>query len=157
MMDLILDVRVTNPQGVSNVQRFHSSEVMGASAQAAFDQKTVTYGELAEQNNLLFAPVIMESFGLWHTKMHDIVKKYSRLIADLHNRPYSVVVDYWIKRFSVVLHKYQAKMILERHSFHSLANSREADQGGIDAAQVADGMYYNQVFIDSLENNYVVR
>jgi hypothetical protein len=154
MMDLILDVRVTNPQGVSNVQRFNSSEVMGASAQAAFYQKTVKYGQLAEQNNLLFAPVIMESFGLWHPKMHEIVKKYSRLIADLHNRPYSVVVDYWIKRFSVVLHKYQAKMILERHSFHSLASSREA---GMDPAQVADDMYYNQVFINSLENNYVVR
>jgi hypothetical protein len=154
MRDLILDVRVTNPQGATNIERNGSSEFKGASAQAAFSQKNVIYGQLAEQNGLLFSPIIFESLGLWHPKVSEIVKKYSHLIADLRNLPYSVVVDYWIKRFSVILHKYQARMILERYSIHSLAEVGQEVEG---AANEADGMYHEQVFINNLEVNYVVQ
>jgi hypothetical protein len=116
--DSIYDVCITDPTSQTNLSRNNSATKSGGSAVAGAKRKIVMYDRPSSLNGLRFKPLLVERFGYMHSDFSKLLVSLAKVIATRESRPFSSVLNYWVKSFSVCLQKGQARVLLGREAFH---------------------------------------
>jgi hypothetical protein len=72
---------------------------------------------VADANNLMFRPLVLDSFGRFHGAFRDLINGIIDLACQARGIRWApqrdVFRDYWWKRISVVLQKMQSQLLLD--------------------------------------------
>ena len=100
--DLLIDVQVNCPLAKSF-----------GSLNTSFKAKCTKYSGLSSSNNLAFLPIIVDVYGNWHDKSFELVRSLVNRVCELnlHCIEPSVLLSYWLRRFSCVMYKSQADLL----------------------------------------------
>ena len=93
------------------------------SAKKAFQDKERKYGTIAEQNNLRFLPLPIESSGAMHPSTLQFVTTVAKHASDFKKIPEKTILNYMLRAISANVQKSIAKSIISR-SLH--INSRNS-------------------------------
>ena len=86
--------------------------------------KEAKYCHLISQEDLIFKPIIVETYGAWNSHANDFFKYLARnLVQRDFNSEYSFVLNSLYQSASVILQKSNGRMILNRSkSFIAIDN-----------------------------------
>ena len=62
-----------------------------------------------------FMPMAFEIYGARSEKFEDFLKKMVKEASDVNHVPYSVLLNYWRKRFAVTLPTFNARLITQAY------------------------------------------
>ena len=75
--------------------------------------KNVKYSQRCQMIDSEFMPMAFEIYGACSEKFEDFLKKMVKAASDANHVPYSVLLNYWRKRFSVTLQTFNARLITQ--------------------------------------------
>jgi hypothetical protein len=132
--DIVTDFSITHPGNDTSINKHHSNTIYGASAQAREEEKCYKYNAAAKNNNMHFVPLAAETYGVLGKNfikfINDVVRKNCDSKASL---PFSLQMEYWIKRISVTLQIMNARMFMSRVKDIKSAKSLYQDEARFDA------------------------
>ncbi len=113
--DIVTDFTITHPGNDTSINKHHSDTTLGASALGAEQYKCGKYNSAAKNNNLHFVPLAAETYGVLGKRfvkfIYDVVRKSHEFNSTM---PFSIKMEYWIKRISVKLQVMNARMFMSR-------------------------------------------
>lgn len=113
---ILLDIAVVHPTCPSYLDYSHSDNDSHA-AETAYQRKISAFNRLQDEKSkasLDFIPIIFETFGNVHPKSAELFRALILKASLLKGVPYSIFLNYWSIRFSVLLQVGQSRMLLER-------------------------------------------
>jgi len=110
--DIILDVSITYPASFSAIQSKKTDLIQGAASNHTFDMKKRKYEKISDGKYKVI-PIILETFGFIHETSKAFIKHLIHLAAQYSPIHKSVLHNYWFKRISVALQRYNAQMVLD--------------------------------------------
>jgi len=134
----ILDITITCPVNSNTRKQIVPG---GTAAEVAHKKKVQKYGTIAEQNNLLFTPMVLESTGFMHKDMVALLRKVAGMDEKGKCNMTIMLYNYMMTTISVVLQKGLANAFLK---------GRIRAQGGIVQPAVQDH-YSRSTIVDYME------
>jgi hypothetical protein len=109
MQDIVVDVRITDPLCSSNIN--------GDSIRRSEQDKYRMYQQHSYVANLHLVPVVMECFGKFSELTSSLLKALVKRVYQRNpdHMPECRLIHYWTKRFSCVLQRCQAELVLSRY------------------------------------------
>ena len=77
--------------------------------------KNDKYSQRCQTIDSDFMPMAFEIYGACSGKFEDFLKKMVKAASDANHVPYSVLLNYWRKRFSVTLQTFNARLITQAY------------------------------------------
>ena len=75
--------------------------------------KNDKYSQRCQMIDSEFMPMAFEIYGDCSEKFDDFLKKMVKTASEVNHVPYSVLLNYWRKRFSVTLQTFNARLITQ--------------------------------------------
>ena len=117
---LACDVAVTDPLR-DDVIAFSSVTQAEAAQTYGVKVKEAKYSHLISKEEIIFKPIIVETYGAWNSHARDFFKYLARnLVHRDFNAEYSFIINSLYQCASVILQKCNARMILNRSKSLSL-------------------------------------
>ncbi len=100
------------------INKYHSDNIIGAAAKERERFKTSKFGGLAENNNMIFVPLVFETYGRWGNQTIIFVDQLVHKGRNIHSNhiQFAILREYWKKRISVQVQIVQAMLMLSRIS-----------------------------------------
>ena len=126
----VFDVSIRSPASLGVVDR--ASKEQGYAAKVAQREKTQKYSALCSQKGMTFVPLLVESNGLVHQDLLDLVKRLARLAVALPDGIPETTTwtapnfcAYWLQRISIAVQTGTASMSLRTLHKRQLAAASE--------------------------------
>jgi hypothetical protein len=114
--DVLVDVSVAFLSCFSCIETYKSDKKRGAAAVQREKHKIGEYVRLADNHDLHFTPLVLESYGTWGEHLiklvHGLVDKAWAKKGKTLSK--SIIMQYWVKRISVTLQMGNADMFISR-------------------------------------------
>ena len=111
---LNIDVTIANPTFITYSNRGSSREEHVAIKDKE-KLKNDKYSQRCQMIDSDFMPMAFEIYGACSEKFEDFLKKMVKAASDANHVPYSVLLNYWRKRFSVTLQTFNARLITQAY------------------------------------------
>ena len=98
--------------------------------------KVKKYDRVCRENGSIFVPLAFETYGTYSRQTEALIKKIVQKAADVHHYDYSILLNYWHRRFSSTLQYFNAKIINESYLLNFVN-----DRGFIER-DFYNGIYY---------------
>ena len=111
---LYLDVTIANPTSVTYFNRGLSRE----EHVAIKDKERLKNDKYSQRCQLIdydFMPMAFEIYGTCSEKFKSFLKKMVTAASEVNHVPYSILLNYWRKRFSVTLQTFNARLITQAY------------------------------------------
>ena len=109
---LIIDAMITHPCGHSNITKRHSNTIKGSSLNGGYNLKINKYKDITK--DITFIPCIFETFGQMHPSTVTLIKALCHKAAALSGKHKSTLINFWMNRFSIIILRGEAKLLISR-------------------------------------------
>jgi len=115
---VILDLTITCPfsTGRNSKLSIKNALIPFRAGNLAAVRKRTKYNHIAEENNLTFIPIVLESSGAFLPESEKLIDSFLKHYTDGDEKYYAKLKNYWYTSFSVKLQKYLAQSLITRAS-----------------------------------------
>ena len=111
---LYFDVTIANPTSITYLNRRSATEEHVAIKDRE-KVKNDKYAQRCQQIDTDFMPMAFEIYGACSEKFDSLLKVLVQFASDANHIPYSVLLNYWRKRFSVTLQVFNSRLITQAY------------------------------------------
>jgi len=115
---VILDLTITCPfpTGRKSKLSIANALIPFRAGKLAATKKRTKYNRIAEENNLTFFPIVLESSGAFLPESEELINSFLKHYTDGDDKYYARLKNYWYTCFSIKLQKYLAQSLITRAS-----------------------------------------